>query len=92
MKRLAPLALTALLLAGSGCHLFSKKAPDPAKERPDVANQVESDFMRRWVDKRTGELVAQGSTPTAAHDEALAEFRKQYSYTQAAEKLDSGAK
>jgi hypothetical protein len=87
MKRLAPIACLALLLAGTGCHLFSKKEPATPKEKPDIASQVEADFMQRWIDKRTGELVASGSTPAAAHDRAVAEFRTQYSYTEAAQKL-----
>jgi hypothetical protein len=86
MKRLAPIALLALLLADTGCHLFSRKQPATPKERPDIANQVEADFMQRWIEKRTAELVASGTSPSAAHDRALAEFRTQYSYTEAAQK------
>jgi hypothetical protein len=92
MKRLAPIALLALLLTGSGCHMFSKKEPAAPKERPDIANQVEADFMQRWIEKRTAELVAAGSTPAAAHDRAVTEFRLQYSYTGAAQKLGPGGR
>jgi hypothetical protein len=87
MKRLVPLTLTAVLLAGSGCHLFSKKKPDPnavPKEGPNVAGDVEKDFMHRWIEKRTADLVAAGSSPTAARAQAEAEFTAKYNYTDAA--------
>jgi hypothetical protein len=85
MKRLAPILLAAVLLAGSGCHLFSKKkAPATPKPSPMVATDVEKDFMHRWIEKRTAELVAQGSSPVTAQVQATAEFKSKYNYTDAA--------
>ncbi len=81
MKRLVPIALAAAVLANSSCHMFSsKKNPAAPKESQTVASDVEKDFMRRWVDKRSAELVAQGSSPTAAHDQAVSEFKATYTY------------
>jgi hypothetical protein len=85
MKRLVTLALAAMLLANSGCHLFSKKKkPDIPKEGPAVATDVEKDFMHRWIDKRTTDLVALGNSPAAARAQAQAEFKAKYNYTDAA--------
>jgi hypothetical protein len=85
MKRLVPYALSAVLLAGTSCHLFSKKkAPPTPKDNPNVAIDVEKDFMKRWIDKRTVDLVTQGKTPEQAHLQALAEFKAAYGYTDAA--------
>ena len=81
MKRLVPIALAAAVLANSGCHMFSsKKNPAAPKESKTVATDVEKDFLRRWVDKRSAELVAQGLSPAAAHDQAVTEFKATYSY------------
>jgi len=87
MKRLVPLTLAAALLAGPGCHMFSKKKPDPnavPKEGPNVAADVEKDFMHRWVDKRAAELAATGSSPASAKAQAEAEFDAKYNFTNAA--------
>jgi hypothetical protein len=80
------LALAALLLVGTGCHLFSKKkkAPPDPNDGPNVAVDTEKDFMHRWIDKRASELVAQGSTPDAARAAATAEFKAKFAYTDAA--------
>ena len=85
MKRLVMLALAALLTGSTGCHMFSKKkkTPDPT-DTPNVAVDVEKDFMRRWIDKRTTDLVSQGSTADAARKQAEAEFKAKYNYTDAA--------
>ena len=81
MKRLVPIALAVAVLSNSACHMFSsKKNPAAPKESKTVASDVEKDFMRRWLDKRTGELVAQGSSPMAAHDQAVAEFKATFTY------------
>jgi ribosomal protein S11 len=86
MKRLVPLTLAAAMLASSGCHLFSKKRnPSAPRESPTVATDVEKDFMKRWIDKRTAEIVAKGTAPDAARDQAVAEFKVKYSYTEAAQ-------
>jgi hypothetical protein len=81
MKRLVPFVLTAVLLSGSGCHLFSKKKnPAAPKESKTLASDDEKDFMQRWIDKRTNDLVAQGRPARAAHDQAVAEFKATYTY------------
>lgn len=86
MKRLVPLTLAAALLATCGCHMFSKKKnPAAPKESPTVATDVEKDFMKRWIDKRAAELVAAGTAPAAARDQATAEFKVKFSYTDAAQ-------
>jgi hypothetical protein len=85
MKRLVPTLLAATVLANSGCHLFSsKKNPAAPKESKTVAADVEKDFMHRWIDKRTSELVAQGSTAAAARSQAVAEFKATYTYVDTA--------
>jgi hypothetical protein len=86
MKRLVPILFAAVLLAGPGCHLFSKKKKSdaPPKEGPHVATDVEKDFMNRWIGKRESDLVAQGSSPAAARAQAEAEFKAKYGYTDAA--------
>jgi hypothetical protein len=84
MKRLVPFVLATLLLSNSACHLFSKKKNQTPKESKTVAADVEKDFMVRWIDKRTSDLVAQGRAPTVAHEQAVAEFKASYSYTNAA--------
>jgi hypothetical protein len=82
MKRLVPIALAAVLLTGSACHMFSsKKNPAAPKESKTVAVDVEKDFMHRWIEKRTADLVAAGKTPADAHDQAVAEYKVTYAYT-----------
>ena len=81
------LLLTSLCLAAllsSGC-LFSKKTAAP-KENPSIPGSVEESLRQRWVDKRVGELVAQGKTAEAARVQAAEEFRERYGYTGAAQK------
>jgi hypothetical protein len=85
MKRLVPLLLATVILANSGCHLFSKKKKtDVPKQGPAVATDVEKDFMQRWIDKRTADLVQQGVAPAAAKAQAAAEFKANYNFTDAA--------
>ena len=85
MKRIATLALAATVLATSGCHMFSKKKnPSAPKESKTMATDVEKEFMARWIDKRTSDLTAQGLSADAAHAQAVAEFKVQYNYTDAA--------
>jgi hypothetical protein len=74
--------LVAVLLATStllfaGCGLFSKKEKKP-KESTAIAADVEETFRRRWVEKRSGELTAQGLDATAARTQAETEFRDRY--------------
>lgn len=82
-----PLLLTlglVTLALSSGC-LFSKKAKRP-KESTAISADVEESFRRRWVDKRLGELSAQGVAADAARTQAEAEFRERYGYTRAGTK------
>ncbi len=85
MKRLVPFALAGMLLTSSACHMFSsKKNPAAPKESKTVAADVEKDFMHRWIDKRTADLVASGKSPSDAHEQAVADFRATYAYTASA--------
>lgn len=88
MKRfpLIGLGLMAAALAGGGCtHIpfFSKRKSynNPDKVSSHVATQVETDFMARWVAKRSGELVSQGVAPDAATAQAESEFRQKFAST-----------
>jgi hypothetical protein len=82
MKRLVPFSLAALVLTASGCHIFPwKKKPAEPKPSLSLATDVEKDFMHRWIEKRTAELVSLGHGPLEAHDMAVAEYKKTYSYT-----------
>jgi hypothetical protein len=81
MKRLVPAALTLALFANLGCHMFSKsKNPAAPKESSTVAADDERDFMNRWLDKRTADLVTAGTPTGAARAQAVAEFKEKYSY------------
>ncbi|MFY9923054.1 MAG: hypothetical protein WCA95_05520 [Opitutaceae bacterium] len=81
MKRLVPFAVAAAVLSSSSCHMFSsKKNPVAPKESMHAATDVEKDFMHRWIDKRTNELVTQGLAASAARDQAVAEFKSTFSY------------
>jgi hypothetical protein len=89
MKRLVPFVLFAVLLANTGCHMFSsKKNPAAPKESKTLAADDEKDFMRRWIDKRTSDLVAQGKPPRAAHDQAVAEFKSTFTYLKVAQQAN----
>jgi hypothetical protein len=86
MKRLVPFVLSAVLLSSSGCHMFSKKKnPAAPKESKTLALDDEKDFMQRWIDKRTNDLVTQGMAANAAHDQAVAEFKATYTHLKAAQ-------
>jgi hypothetical protein len=63
---------------------WKKKSTAAPKMSPNVAADVEKDFMHRWIDKRTAELVAQGNSQDAANAQAVAEFKATYTYTDAA--------
>lgn len=90
MKRLLPPTLAALVFLCAGCALwpFGKKtasdAPVQPKQSSKVSTEVELEFRQRWTEKRANDLVAQGMTPEAAKEQALAEFRVKYAYTHAA--------
>ena len=70
--------LVALMPLAGGCSLFSKKAR--AKESTAIAGEVEATFRQRWVDKRVGELVAQGMAAEAARAQAGREFDERYQF------------
>ena len=76
------LSLTALLT--TGC-LFSKKSAKP-KEETSIAGSNEESFKVRWIDKRAGELVAQGKAADAARAQAGDEFRERFVFSAAPKK------
>lgn len=78
-KRLLPALLALLLVFSSGC-VFSKKPKRP-KESSAIAGEVEESFRRRWVDRRTGELMAQGTAADVARTRAETEFRERYDFS-----------
>lgn len=70
----------AVFVGGSGCQLF-RKSKKP-KENPAIAGSVEADFRRRWLERRTAELTAQGTEEAAARTQAESDFREKYPYIQ----------
>lgn len=80
---LCSVCLAALCLS-SGC-LFSKKT-HRTKESSTIAADVEESFRKRWVEKRTGELTAKGTTADAAKTQAEGEFRERFGYMRAGQK------
>src|SRR5436190_13189032 len=76
------LLTVASLAVFSGC-VFSNKARR-AKESTAISADVEESFRKRWVEKRSGELAAQGSSADVARTKAEAEFRERYEFTRAA--------
>lgn len=83
-KALLLAASLSTLLLSSGCF-FAKKTNRP-KESSAISAEVEESFRKRWVEKRTAELTAQGSSGDAARAKAEAEFRERYGYTRAGTK------
>ena len=69
----------ATLALSSGC-LFSKKA-QRAKESSAISADVEESFHRRWIDKRIGELTAQGTAADPARTQAESEFHERFAFT-----------
>ena len=78
--RLFPLLLASIALLSTGCSLFSKKSDKP-KESSAIAADVEETFRRRWVEKRTGELTAQGVDAATANTQAANEFQARFGLT-----------
>ncbi len=76
IQRLSLTCLTLTALLTTGC-LFSKKSA-ASKENPAIAGSVEESFKVRWIDKRAGELTAQGKSADAARTLATDEFRERY--------------
>lgn len=79
MKRLSLALLATTVLLSSGCGVFSRKRSEP-KESKAIAADVEETFRRRWVEKRAGELAAQGTEANAARTQAENEFRERYAF------------
>jgi hypothetical protein len=85
MKRLVPIVFATALLINSGCHIFSKKKSPAPTETKNAAADVEKEFMQRWIEKRTNDLVVQGLSPDTARAQAASEFKAQYNYTDVAQ-------
>lgn len=85
IHRLLLSCLAATLLATTGCSLFSRKSDKP-KDNGAISSEVEENLRRRWVEKRTAELTAQGVGAEAAHNQADQEFREKFEYTKAGKK------
>jgi hypothetical protein len=82
-QRLLLSCLAAVLLASTGCSVFRRnsKSKDNA-----LASETEENLKRRFIDRRTAELTAQGIAADAAKVQATEEFRQKYEYTSAAKK------
>lgn len=70
------LAAALIVSSTSGCNLF-RRSKKP-KENPAIAAEVETEYRLRWVDRRTGELVAQGKDAGTAKNQAEMEFGERY--------------
>jgi len=70
------------LLFATGC-VFSRKS-GKARENRAISSEIEENFRKRWTDRRSAELVAQGSTPEAARQLAENEFRERYAFNSTA--------
>lgn len=77
-------ALVALMPFASGCTFFKKS--DRPKESSAISAEVEETFRRRWLERRSAELVAQGVAAEAARTQAEGEFREKYGFAQPARK------
>jgi hypothetical protein len=87
MKRLSSAVLAALILMSAGCFHFSfKSKPKPPKQDPHITKTIEREFERRWLAKRTDELVAAGKSADEARAQAQAEFRVKFSFTEPAQR------
>ena len=82
MKRPLFYCLLVSLVLSAGCW-HSKKKP---KETTAVATDVEEGFRLRWIEKRSGDLVAQGMRIDIARQQAIDEFKVKYSYLRSTEK------
>lgn len=76
-RLMSALLLSVSLLLTAGCGMLTKKKDQP-KESPLIAGDVEETFRRRWLEKRTGELAAQGVEANAARAQAENEFRERF--------------
>jgi hypothetical protein len=66
--------------------MFSSKKKNPAapKESKTVAADVEKDFMHRWIDKRTADLIGRQGPAGRPSAQAVAEYKVTYAYTASA--------
>lgn len=78
IHRLLLTLLVASLALSTGCSLFRKG--DRKKESSAIAAEVEATFRRRWIEKRTAEIVAQGVAAEAARVQAENEFRERFAF------------
>ncbi len=79
MKSAVTAALLLLLTLSAGCSLFHHGRRSQASiQHP--ASAVEADFRNRWMQKRTGELLASGAAKADADAQAAAEFAKLYPF------------
>lgn len=79
------LVLASCALLGSGCSVLSRK-PKPPKENPAIASETEAIFRERWIERRVGQLTAQGVAASAAREQAANEFRQQFGFNEPAPK------
>lgn len=76
MTKSLPLCCLVLLLT-SGCLFSRHSAP---KDNGPITAEVQETFHKRWIDKRTAELTAQGLAADAARSQAETEFRAKYDF------------
>ncbi len=85
MNKALLLTVLVVFAAGStGCSLFRKS--DRAKESSAIARDVEETFRQRWLEKRTVEIVAQGTAADAARVQAENDFRERFPFANSAKK------
>ncbi len=65
----------AFAFAGVACRSSMKEKMSNAP-----ASEMEASFKQRWIEKRTGELVAAGVIADAAREKAAGEFKTQFEY------------
>lgn len=88
MKRIA---LVCTVMAGiaagtAGCsHIpffgTRNKSPKGDKTSKYVATDTEKEFMARWVDRRSAELISQGQSAESAQAQAQKEFYDKFPST-----------
>jgi hypothetical protein len=83
IKRLFPSAVALSVLCLSAGCLFPKNF-SKSKKDPHVSADMEKEFQQRWMEKRVGDLTAQGMSPDAARAQAASEYASKYSYTRPA--------
>ncbi len=84
LRTFLPVLVIIVLTSANGCSVF-KKSKKP-KENPAIAAETEGDLRQRWIERRTAELVAQGTAAEAAREKAAAEFRDAYPYIRSNQK------